>query len=110
MRSALRLAGDSLAERRLRRSKASDRHAVGRARDVIQSDLVAECDRSGIAAMFAANADLEIGTSLAATRHADLHQFADAVAIDRNKRIDLQDSLGDVGAEEARGVIAADAI
>src|SRR6202790_4425042 len=40
----LRLAGDGLAERGLRRSEPGDRHAIGRARDVVQSDLVAERD------------------------------------------------------------------
>src|SRR4029077_10540776 len=79
-------------------------------RDVIQPNLVAERDGGGIAAMLAANADLEIGPRLAAARNRDLDEFPDAVAIDRNKRIDLQNSLGDVGAKESGGVVAADAI
>src|SRR5216684_831625 len=105
-----RLAGDGLAECGLRRSEPRDRHAIGRTGDVIQSDLVAERDGSGIAAMLAADPDLEAGTGLAPARDADLHQLADAVAIDRDERVDLQDSLGDVGAEEARRVVAADAV
>src|SRR6202022_4587436 len=80
------------------------------ARYVIQSDLVAERDRSRIAAMLAANADFQIRAGLAPARDADLHQFTDAVAIDRNERIDFQDSLCDVGAEEPGGIIAADAV
>src|ERR1019366_361755 len=105
-----RLAGDGLAECGLRRGQPRDRHAVGRAGDVIQSDLVAERDGGGIAAMLAANADLETRAGLASARNADLHQLADAVAIDRDERIDLQDSLGDIGAEESGGVVAADAV
>src|SRR5580692_1739946 len=98
-----RLAGDALAERGLRRGKPCDRHAVGRARDVIEADLVAERNGGGIAAMLAADADLEIGPRLAAARNPDLHKLADAVAIDRDERIDLQNSLSDVGAEESGG-------
>src|SRR5207237_2764116 len=75
-----------------------------------QSDLMAERDRGRISAMLAANADLDIRPGLAAARNTDLHQLADAVAIDRDERIDLQDSLRDVSAEESGGVIAADAI
>jgi len=60
--------------------------------------------------MLAADADLQFGASLAPARDADLHQFADPVAIDRDEWIDLQDSLCDVGAEESGSIIAADAI
>src|ERR1700720_883308 len=108
--SSSRLTGDGLAERGLRRGQPRDRHAIGRARDIIQSDLVAERDRRGIAAVLAANADLETRAGLAPALNADLYQFADAVAIHRDERIDHQDSLGDVGAEESGGVIAADAV
>ena len=55
---------------------------------------MAERDGGGIAAVLAADADLEIGTRLAAARDADLDEFTDAVAIDRDERIDLEDSLG----------------
>src|SRR5277367_1547553 len=109
-RTVLRLACGALAERGLCCGEPRDRHAIGRARDVIEADLVAERHRSRIAAMLAADADLEIGPRLAAARDADLDQFADAVAIDRDERIDLQNSLGDVGAEESGGVVATDAI
>ena len=105
-----RLAGDGLAERGLRRGETGDRHAVGRARDVVQSNLMAESDGRGIAAMFAADTDLQARASLAPARHADLHQFAHAIAVDRNEGVDLQNSLGDVRAEKARRVITADAI
>src|SRR5579862_6424508 len=49
----------AFAERSLCRRKPRDRDAERRARDVIEPDLVAECDRSRIAAMLAANAELE---------------------------------------------------
>src|SRR5882757_1217015 len=106
----LRLAGNRLPQRGLRRGKACDRDAIGRARDVVEADLVAERHRGGIAAMLAANPDLEIGPRLAAARHADLDEFADAIAIDRDERVDLENSLADIGAKETRGVVAADAV
>src|ERR1700675_3277778 len=73
-RAELRLAGDGLAECCLRCGKAGDRHAIGRARNVIEPDFVAERDGSGIAAMLAANADLEIGPRLASACNADLDE------------------------------------
>jgi hypothetical protein len=60
--------------------------------------------------MLAADADLEIGPGLAAAGDADLDELADAVTIDRNERIDFQNPLADIGAEEAGGVVAADAV
>src|SRR6476469_376048 len=60
--------------------------------------------------MLAANADLETGTGLAAAGDTDLHEFTDAIAIDRDERIDFQNSLAAIGAEEARGVVAADTV
>src|SRR6202012_774682 len=87
-----------------------DRHAIGRARDVVETDVVAEGDGGGIAAMLAANADLEVRPRLAAALHADLDELADSFAINRDEGIDLEDALGDVGTEEARGIVAADAV
>src|SRR5690348_2422117 len=87
----LGLAGHRLAECGLRRSETGDRHAIGRAGNIVQSDLVTEGDGSRIAAVFAANTDLEIRTGFAPARHADFHQLADSVSIDRDKGVDLQD-------------------
>ena len=58
-RESLRLARDHLADRGLRRRKARDRHAIGRARDIIEPDVVTERDGGGIAAVLAADTDLE---------------------------------------------------
>src|SRR5689334_22706178 len=55
----LRLAARILTQRRLRRRKPRDRHAERRARYVVQIHLVAERDRRRIAAVLAADADLE---------------------------------------------------
>jgi hypothetical protein len=48
------------ASRGLGRGEAGDRHAEGRAGDVVQPDLVAEVDDCGVAAVLAADADLEV--------------------------------------------------
>src|ERR1019366_31305 len=61
---ASRLAGDCPAECGRPRAQPRDRHAIGRAGDVIQPDLVAKRDGSGIAAMLAANADFETRAGL----------------------------------------------
>ena len=52
--------GSSLPQRRLRRRQAGDRHAERAAADVIQPDLVAELDRVRVAAVLAADADLQV--------------------------------------------------
>src|SRR5437660_1613137 len=95
----LRLSRRGLAEGCLRGGEAGDRHAVRRAGDVVEPDLVAERHRGGIAAVFAADADLEVCPRLAPALDADLDQFADAVAIDRDERIDLQNAARNIGAE-----------
>src|SRR4051812_48271103 len=79
---SLRFARGLPAERGLRRGKPGDRHTERRARHVVKSDLVAERDRSRIAAVLAADANLEALAHLAAALDTDSHQRADAVAVD----------------------------
>src|SRR5579883_1232091 len=93
-----------LAERRLRGREARDRNAERRARDVVESDEVAELDRGRIAAVLAADAELEVLAHLAAALARDRDQFADAFAVDRDERIDRQDAFRRISPEEARGV------
>src|ERR1700720_3980292 len=54
------LAGRPFAGRRLRGGKPGDRHPERRARDIVEPDLVTEGDRARVAAMLAADADLEV--------------------------------------------------
>src|SRR5947207_14791325 len=91
---SLRFACGLLAERGLRRGEPRDRHAERRARHVVEPDLVAEHDRSRIAAVLAADADLEVPAHLAAALDADPNQRADAIAVDRPERIARQDAPG----------------
>src|SRR5580704_19406494 len=106
---SLRRARRALAQRRLRCREPRDAHAEWRARHVVEADLVAEGDRGGIAAMLAANAELEVFPRPPSALGCDAHEFADAVAVDRHERIDGKDALVAVRAEEACRVVAADA-
>ena len=65
-----RLAGGDLAQRRLCRGEARDRHAVRRARHVVEADLMTERHRGGIAAVLTADADLDVRSRLAAAQAA----------------------------------------
>src|SRR5262249_19387662 len=108
-RRASRLARRRLAERGLGGRQARDRHPERRARDVVEPDGIAERDRSRIAAMLAADAELEIVPRLAPALDRNLDELADAFTVERDERIDRQDALRRIGTEKARGVVAADA-
>src|SRR5262252_1358878 len=105
----LRRARRALAEGRLGGGEAGNRHPERRTRHIVEPDLVAECDRRRIAAVFAANAELGVAARLASTFGGDLDQLADAITIDRHERVDRKNPQARICAEEARGVIAADA-
>src|SRR5260370_2188491 len=77
----------SIPQRRLGRRQAGDRNAERAATDVIQADLVAELDRVGIAAVFAADADFQVLSLTAAFVNAGFHQAAHSVSIDGLDRI-----------------------
>src|SRR4051794_11797240 len=70
---------------------------------------MAESDRGRVAAVLAADAYLESLAGLAASLDADAHHLANAFAIDRHERIDLEDAARRIDAEEACGIVAADA-
>src|SRR5439155_12657106 len=72
----------SFAERRLRCGQAGNWHAEWAARDVVQPDLVAELNRIRVAALLAADAELDLRPCLAAAFDGELHQPADALGID----------------------------
>jgi hypothetical protein len=66
-------------ERSLRRGEAGDWDAEGGARDVVETRLFAEGDRSRIAAVLAADAELEIGAGRATALGGDGDELADAI-------------------------------
>src|SRR5215470_10915883 len=97
-------------DRRLRRRKPGDRHAVGRAGDVVEPDLLAELDRGGVAAMLAADAELQLLAGAAAALGGDADELANAVGVDRDERVLLEDALLLVGRQETRRVVAREAV
>ena len=67
---------------------------------------MAELHGIGVAAMFAADAELDAGTGLVPLLGRDLDELADAGLVDGRKRIFLHDFVLGVGTEEGTGVIA----
>ena len=59
-----------------------------------------EVDRLRVAAVLAADAELEVGPGAPALLDGDLHQPADAVDVDGLERRDREDALVEVGGEE----------
>jgi hypothetical protein len=59
--------------------------------------------------MLAANAELDAGPRRSPALGRDLHQFADAFAVDRDERVAREDALFDVGGEKRRRVVARNA-
>src|SRR4029077_16219373 len=70
-----------LLQRRLGRREARERHAVRRAADVVEPQAVAEGDRVRLAAVLAADAELQVLLGAAAALDRDPHQVADAVLL-----------------------------
>src|SRR5262245_14189803 len=105
--SAVALRGD----RGLRRREASDRGAERGGANVVETNLVAEGDRLGIAAVLAADADLEIRASLATALDGNPHHRADALAVKHLEWVVRQNAVLDVVAEKlGLGIIPREAI
>src|SRR5262245_17448459 len=81
------------AHRRLRGRELRDRHAERRAGHVVQPDPVAELHARRVAAVLAADAQLELGPGLPALLRGDLHQRAHALLVQRHERVLRQDLL-----------------
>ena len=88
-----------------------DRDAERRAGDVVQPDLVAEGDARRVAAVLAADADLQARSRGAARLGGDPHQLSDALAVEDLERVLRQDLAVDVLQQElALRVVAAEAV
>ena len=70
---------------------------------------MAERDGGGIAAVLAADAELQVAARAAAALHADPHELAHALAVDGDEGVVLQDALDLILAEKASGVVAREA-
>jgi putative exporter of polyketide antibiotics len=77
---------------------AGDRQPERRAADVVQAGVVEEADRGGIAAVLAADPELDVRGPLAPEPHRRPHELADAGLVDRGERRDGEDPIGDVAA------------
>src|SRR5688572_2566710 len=87
---------DRRRQSRLRGGQPRDRHPERGAADVVEPDLVTELDRARLAAVLAADADLEVRPGLPSLGDGHLHQPADALAVERLERVDRQDLHLDV--------------
>src|SRR5206468_9718786 len=97
----------ALRERRLRGSESGQRYAVGRARHIVEPELMAEGDRLRLAAVLAADAHLQVGLRRPPALDADPHQVADTTDVERLEGIALEHSLLEVEGEELSfGVVA----
>src|SRR5688572_31014000 len=88
----------------MRGGQSGDGDAEGGAADVVEADRVAELDRLRVAAVFAADAALEVRVRLAAELHAHADQLPDAAEVDRLERVALEQLLLDVLGQEDAGV------
>ena len=97
-------------ERGLRGGEPRERHAERRARHVVEPELVAERDGLRLAAVLAADAELQVVLDAAAALDRDAHQVADARAVERLERVLLEHVvLQVVGEELPLGVVAREA-
>ena len=67
-----------------------DGHPEWGAAHVVETELMAEMHRLGIATVLTADADLHAGSGLATTGDGDLDEAANAVTIQRLERIDRE--------------------
>ena len=89
--------------------EACDRHAEGRAGDVVEADLVAELDGGRIAAVLTADTAVEFGTGRTAELDRHLHQLADAHRVETGEGIGFVDLVRIVCGQELAGVVAREA-
>ena len=80
-----------------------------RAAHVVQADLMTEFHGRGIAAVFAADAQLDVGAGALAALDRDFHQAADAGLVERLERVRRENVHFLVLVDEAAVVVAADA-
>src|SRR5215467_12706263 len=82
-----------------------DGNAERRRADVVEADLLEKLNRVGIAAVLAADAELDVFPRAAPLRNGDLDELADAGLVDRRERVFLHDlELGVVREKRARVV------
>src|SRR5262249_35492419 len=96
-------------EARLRRGEARDRDAERRAADVVEAHGLEEADARGIAAVLAADADLELRFGRPSALDRRLDQLTPALLVEGDEGVAPEDAALDVGGEELSGVVAREA-
>src|SRR5947209_19664901 len=76
----------------------------------MEPDFATELDRGRIAAMLAADAELDVGARFAAALGGNPDHLADPRDVERHKRVVLENAELLIGAAEARRVVARDAV
>ena len=79
-----------LLENSLRSRQSCRGNPVGRAAYIVKPDEMAELHTLRLAAMLAADADLQVGSRLSSVLNANLHQPTDPPSIDNLERINRQ--------------------
>src|SRR5438270_6435315 len=97
----------AVAGRRLSGRHAGDRHPVRRAAHVVEPRELEERNRLGVAAVLAADPELEVRLGLASGPRREAHEPAHPRPVERLEWAAVQDALVPVAAEEAAlGVVA----
>src|SRR3546814_3460849 len=81
---------------RLRCRQTRDGHPVGRGADIIETGLFAEMDARRIAAMLAADAELDVGARFAPAFGREVDQLPDAFDVKADERVGQEDALVDI--------------
>src|SRR2546426_616381 len=68
-------------------TRPGERNAIGRARDVVEADLVEELYGSGVAAVLTADPELQVGPRRASVVHGVAHEPADPLDVDGLERV-----------------------
>src|SRR5215475_10557491 len=89
-----------LPQHRLRCREPRQRDAIGRAADVVEPDQVAELDRTGLAAVLAADAELQVRLRPPPPLDSGPHQVTDALLVEHLERVPLEHAVLEVEGEE----------
>src|SRR5262245_4321654 len=91
------------AQCRLCGGEARDGHPERRTAHVIEAFAVTKVDRRRLAAVLAANSNLQVGLGLAPALDADADELAEPVLVDGDERIGRVDAEPHVFAQKSRG-------
>src|SRR5512134_3585619 len=86
-------------------SQTGNGHSIGRATDVVQSELMTELDGAWITPMFPANAEFDAGTGLTSALDRGLHQCPHPLTIENGKGIRIHNAGRSIEIDEFRRII-----